>query len=186
MFQAFLTQPSWLLSMFCQSSSLCLGYLLRWYWWRQWRRSYLKLSKVVVKSLNGSQHIGAASAYIFLGAKSEDLHKSPLFVWAALASVVPFIFALALYKFLKARWWRKGGCVATSDSGGMSSHICGNIGTGIIILRECQHNFVSTGSRNTRGYKAQTQHPGWRVQQMEWNRFFPSAFLSLPLLPSNV
>ena len=59
--------------------------------------------KVVVKSLNGSQHIGAASAYIFLGARSEDFHKSPFFVWAALASIVPYIFALALYKFLTAR-----------------------------------------------------------------------------------
>ena len=62
--------------------------------------------KVVVKSLNGSQHIGASSFFIFLGAKFEDFHRSPLFVWAALASVVPYIFALALYKLLKARWWR--------------------------------------------------------------------------------
>ena len=58
---------------------------------------------MVVKSLNGSQHIGAASAYIFLGAKSEDLHSRPLFVWAALTSIAPYISALALYKILKAR-----------------------------------------------------------------------------------
>ena len=56
-----------------------------------------------MKSLNGSQHIGASSFFIFLGAKFEDFHRSPLFVWAALASVVPYIFALALYKLLKAR-----------------------------------------------------------------------------------
>ena len=58
---------------------------------------------MVVKSLNGSEHIGAASAYIFLGAKSEDLHKSPFFIWAALASILSYIFVLALYKFLTAR-----------------------------------------------------------------------------------
>ena len=63
----------------------------------------LHIGKVVMKSLNGSQHIGASSFFIFLGAKFEDFHRSPLFVWAALASVVPYIVALALYKLLKAR-----------------------------------------------------------------------------------
>ena len=62
------------------------------------------LFKVVVKSVNGTlEHIGASSFYIFLGAKSEDLHRSPLFVWAALTSIVSYISALALYKILKAR-----------------------------------------------------------------------------------
>ena len=61
------------------------------------------LFKVWVKSLNGSQHIGASSFSIFLGAKSEDLHRSPLFVWAAISSFAPYLSALALYKFLKAR-----------------------------------------------------------------------------------
>ena len=62
-----------------------------------------KLFKVWVKSLNGSQHIGASSFSIYLGAKSEDLHRSPLFVWAAISSFAPYLSALALYKFLKAR-----------------------------------------------------------------------------------
>ena len=59
--------------------------------------------KVAVKSVNGSQHIGASSFSIFLGAKSDDLHSRPLFVWAALTSIAPYISALALYKILKAR-----------------------------------------------------------------------------------
>ena len=59
--------------------------------------------KVVVKNLNGSQHIGTASAYIFLGAESEDLNKSPFFVWAAVASILLYIFALAFYKILTTR-----------------------------------------------------------------------------------
>ena len=62
------------------------------------------LFKVVVKSVNGTlEHIGASSFYIFLGAKSEELHQSPLFVWAALTSIAAYISSLALYKILKAR-----------------------------------------------------------------------------------
>ena len=38
-------------------------------------KKFLLLSKVSVKMLNGSEHIGASSFSIFLGAKLEDLTR---------------------------------------------------------------------------------------------------------------
>ena len=162
---------------------------LRWHWWSSWLRSwssrkYFLLSKVSVKILNGSEHIGASSFSIFLGAKSEDLtrwgicrtveqrkgkhwrcttknsYRSPWFVWIAVtSSIVPFLSALALYKILKARWW---------ESRQPVTHIMSPNGTEQLCFPK---PFFTTGHIST-GFWAQTQHPGWKARQTEWERFF--------------
>ena len=154
------------------------------------------LSKVSVKMLNGSEHIGASSFSIFLGAKSEDLTRWGICRagsgkvreqrkgkhWRCTKKTfteVPGLSGpLSPPSFLSSPL---SPCTRSSRPGdenrGNQSRIwCLQMGRNDYVFQ----NLFPTGHMST-GFWAQTQHPGWKARQTEWDRFL-NILSRLPVL----
>ena len=61
------------------------------------------LPELVIKTLGGSQHIGNAPFYVFLGVDVEEIVGNPWSIWTAVFCTLPYATSLLVYKWLKAR-----------------------------------------------------------------------------------